>query len=434
MNSNAIIAILIRGVKEILREPEVIFWIIIFPMLYLSISTIWIKPPSLVTLNVGVVYNDTTINDYQFNASTIVQIMNETVINETKLFNIKVYYDESMGIEAIRSGRIDACIVFPDKFSRNLTLGFPAKLKVYLGTGDIQKMQITEGIIKGFLGGFSDELAVRRALIPIKFISAFGNYTFTPQYNFTLPSNVSFQPEVFKYWILGLAKPLNITYSKVAPKIGRWGWGEAMGWMTLSMIGIMFLFAGMLSSAISIAIERERGTLRRMLVAPISPWDVLFGFTLVILFEQLISIIAVTLYGVFVMHAKIIWNPIANPSHIFVPILLLLAGLFSIGVGLIISMFTRTAKAATIVSQAIAWPLMFLSGLTLPKAMLPPIFRSFANIFPLTIVIDVIRDIVVYGRGIDIILNVLPYLSALCIIVYILGAIAYKKIVEEILV
>lgn|GEM_PF-753346 len=431
MKFTAITAILIKGVKEILREPHILFWIIVFPLFYLSVSTIWIRPSTLVILNIGVVYEDETISSYPFNATTIVEIMNKTEINETRIFNIKVYENTSEALNAIREGEIDACIVFPNKFSLNLTMGIPVHMNVYLSTADIQKLQITDGIIRGFLSEFSSKMAVIRAKMAIEYMRMFANYTEYIPMNFTFPTN---QSRLMELWVMGLAQPMKISYAKIAPKGGRRGWGESMGWMTLSMVGVQFLFAGMLSAAVTIAEERDKGTLRRMLAAPLSPWDVLLGYTLVILFEIVLSTIAIITYGTFVMHAKIYWNPLTNPVHIFIPIILLLAGLFSIGVGLIISMISRTSRTATLISQAISWPLMFLSGITYPKFMLPQVFRNFADVFPLTIAVETMKEIVVLGKGLEIIMTVLPYLTIVSITVYILGALAYRKIVEKMII
>jgi len=337
----------------------------------------------------------------------------------------------SEALNAIREGEIDACIVFPNKFSLNLTMGIPVHMNVYLSTADIQKLQITDGIIRGFLSEFSSKMAVIRAKMAIEYMRMFANYTEYIPMNFTFPTN---QSRLMELWVMGLAQPMKISYAKIAPKGGRRGWGESMGWITLSMVGVQFLFAGMLSAAVTIAEERDKGTLRRMLAAPLSPWDVLLGYTLVILFEIVLSTIAIITYGTFVMHAKIYWNPLTNPVHIFIPIILLLAGLFSIGVGLIISMISRTSRTATLISQAISWPLMFLSGITYPKFMLPQVFRNFADVFPLTIAVETMKEIVVLGKGLEIIMTVLPYLTIVSITVYILGALAYRKIVEKMII
>jgi len=423
---SAIYAIFMKGAKEVLREPEVIFWIIVFPMMYLCISTIWVKPPSAITLNLGVVYADETINNYRLNATTIVEILNETVMDDTKIFNIRVYGSEVEGIEAVRAGKIDLCIIFPNRFSMNLTWGFPAKLKVYIGTGNMQRAQFAEGFIRGILSRFSEKLALTRAEIPVKYLEKY-------PINFTAPVNVTVLVEAIKLWILGLAQPLNVTYTKVTPKIGRWSWEEGMGWMTLAMIGVMFLFAGMLSAAVAIAEERERGTLRRLLAAPISPWDVLLGYTLAILFEQALSIAATVLFGTIALHAKIIWNPIEKPVHILIPVIFLLMGLFSIGLGLIISMFCRTTKAAVAICQAISWPLMFITGITIPKFMLPSPLRSLADVFPISLAIESVRRVVVYGEGWSAIVPVIPYLIVVSFTVYFIGAIAYSRIVAKVM-
>jgi len=95
------------------------------------------------------------------------------------------------------------------------------------------------------------------------------------------------------------------------------------------------------------------------------------GKTLGGFIETGISILITIIVGIIVFGAKIMWNPF-NPAHLLLISLLILGELSTIGIGLIISIFAKSGRGASGIASAIAWPLMMLTEIVLPKWLLPP--------------------------------------------------------------
>ena len=381
-------------------------FIVIFPIMMLGMSVaLWIPEDKPLTLSVGFVNLDSTAGKYGFNTTVIVRIFNETKVNETNLFSIREFKSKEEALEVVRKGDIDAVIVFPDGFSKNLTSGFTSNVEVYIAAGDVQRKEIVRGVVTSFLGEISKKVGEYRVKETLKYVS-----------------------KEDEPYIRGLALPMNITVEEVAPEtlIDRRG---IIGWTTIGMVGVQILFSGVIGSAESITGERQRKTLKRIIASPVSEWELLIGKTLAILVELAISALICIAFGVGVLGGKILWNP-RNPAHWLVLPLFLLGVISMIGLGLIISTIAKTSKGASGLATAICWPLMFLTGIVVPKWILPEPLQVLADVFPLSRAIEAVREIIIYGKPASVAIKVMPQLALVSLAVYAVGAIICRKLLR----
>ena len=419
MGFRAVLAIAERDVKSTLKDKMALFWLIAFPIFMLTMSFLmWANPMPPVTLKVGVVCLDSTADwgNLTFTAHNVTEIMAQVNVTTedgevVKVFQLTDYgNDTDAALADLKGGKLDAVVVFPDRFSYNMSYGFTANVDIYVRGGDAYREQVATAILTRFFEELSDRTAQAR-------IEA-AEHHMPPQ-----------APPQLGDWMRGLAWPVNATVHTVVPEalVGKAG---LRGWFSIAMAGVEFLIAGMSIGAVMIVEERDKKTLRRLLAAPIGPWDLLIGKTLSGLLWLAISALVCVLYGL-AWGARISWDPLANPAHALVPVLMLLGALTSVGMGLIISMAARTAKGASGLATAISWPLMFITGIWLPKWMLPEPLRALADYFPLTMAIDAIRDVMVFGKGMEAVLPVLPWLAGMAVLIYGLGALAYKLVLRR---
>jgi len=418
MGFRAILAIAGRDMKNTVRDKMALFWLILFPLLMLTFSYfLWANPMPPVTLDVGVVYEDSTADwgNLTFTARNVTEIMAKVVVETEEGKNVTVfclaeYSSREEALDALKGDKLDAVLVFPEGFSKNISYGLPARVELYIRGGDTYREQVTRAVLTEFFDKLSDEVAKRR----IEIIAEH------------LPPEAP--PEVVDF-MRGLAWPVNASVSVVTPKalLGKAG---LMGWFTIAMIGTEFLIAGMIAGAVMVVEEKDKKTLRRLLAAPIGPWDLLIGKTLSGLASLALSAAACLAFGL-ALGARINWDPLANPAHALVPVLLLLGALMSLGMGLLISMLAKSTKGAEGLATAVSWPLMFLTGIWYPKWLLPGPLRLLADYFPLTMAIDAVRSAVVFNAGLEVVLPVLPWLVLATVVIYGLGALAYKYVLKR---
>ncbi|RLF90523.1 ABC transporter permease [Thermococci archaeon] len=359
MKFRAVKGIFIKEVKEFSREKMAIFWVFIFPILWLLIlGGIWGNENP--TLNVKVGYYS------RENVSWIIHAIESVEVNGERMFTIYHYSSWEDGINALKKGKIDAFLVFPNGFTVNLTKGYPTYVEVYYDKSDPQTYQIVKGAITGFFTELSSRLQEER-------LNMVGKY---------VPRNAL-------PYILGFAKPVTLEEktvegTKVTP----------MEFYVTSFIGIQFLFATMLMMSSSVLEEIEKGTLRRIASSPASPWDFLIGKMSATFAIILVSIFTGLAFAFLAFHVKFFPSPLGW-------VVIVLASIFSMSLGLAIGMLTGSIKTTNAVVNLISMPLLFFAAVVVPESLLPSWARPIAKYFPLGAALKALRKLEIYHLSVS---------------------------------
>jgi len=171
---------------------------------------------------------------------------------------------------------------------------------------------------------------------------------------------------------------------------------------------------GLMSLPIELVSRRQRGVLRRFRASPLSPASVLCAQLLVNLALCLLGSALLLLAGTLVWRVRLPTNLLALAPAF----LLCCASQFSLG--FLVASFARSAKTAFAVSMALFYPMMFLSGGTLPMQFLPKAIQDASRFFPMTWCVTLLKDIW-FGRGWNpVALLVLAGTSLLCALLSVL--------------
>jgi ABC-2 type transport system permease protein len=80
---------------------------------------------------------------------------------------------------------------------------------------------------------------------------------------------------------------------------------------------------------------------------------------------------------------------------------LLLLGIFSfVGLGIVITSFTKDQETAQMLMMTLMFPMMFLSGVFFPIQQMPWYMQSVSKFLPLTYAADALRKVMVLGADI----------------------------------
>ena len=372
MKLRAIKGIILKDLKEIRREKMVIFWIFVFPLMWITLlGGIWGGENPPITINVGVVYfNETT----PFTAYDVVKIMENVTIEGVHIFNIKTYPSENSGVDALKHGKIDALIVFPKGFGVNITRGLQARVYVYFDKSDPQNYQIVSGAIKGFFSEFEMRMQEKSIEITFQYMERY------------MPKDIPISIEEIKEHLLAMVNPLVFEEKEVKGETT-----SAIQFYVTSFIGIQFLFATMLSIGAGTLEEIERGTLRRIAASPATAWDFLIGKMLSTFITIMVSIF------VGITYAKLAFGETVFPSPLGW-LIIFIAAVFSMSLGLAIAMGTRSIKATNAIVNLVSMPLLFLAAIVVPESILPEWARPIANYFPLGRALKDLRLLELYHR------------------------------------
>ena len=173
------------------------------------------------------------------------------------------------------------------------------------------------------------------------------------------------------------------------------------------VIGTLTLLQVVSLTAFAVVREREVGTLEQIMVSPIRPIEFILGKTVPFFLIGLGDVILVTAFGGLWFGVPFVGNPF---------VLLLGASLFllaALGLGLMLSTFSRTQQQAFALTFILMNPLYILSGFAYPIAAMPAVLRWFTVINPLRYFLVVIRAVLLKGVGIDVLWQPLSAMALL---------------------
>ncbi|MFT4416688.1 ABC transporter permease [Fredinandcohnia humi] len=152
-----------------------------------------------------------------------------------------------------------------------------------------------------------------------------------------------------------------------------------------SMIGIIIFTTAFFSMGLQIVIDREKGVYKRLKGTPINQNAIFIATILKGFIAIYVGAIEILLIAKFGFGSSLTEHPL----EFFVALTLCSVTFFAIG--FIVSSVTKRMQTALGVAMISMYPMMFLSGATLPLEAYPEILQKIAVIVPLTYVVNVLR-------------------------------------------
>ena len=188
--------------------------------------------------------------------------------------------------------------------------------------------------------------------------------------------------------------------------------------------GLISMVLGMpaLSVALTLAHEREHGTLEQLLATPITRGELMLGKILPYIVVGLFNVILIPILS-------ILWFGISfNGSF---PLFFGLSAIFMFSVlamGMIVGVFMRTQAAALALSFLVVfYPGFFLTGIFFPLASMPEVARMEALGLPGTHYAIITRGVFLQGVGLDVLWPYAVMMFGLGIMFTMIAALFFRK-------
>ncbi len=181
---------------------------------------------------------------------------------------------------------------------------------------------------------------------------------------------------------------------------------------------ILMLVSAMMTS-ITIAREKELGTMEILLVSPLKPAVIIIGKVLPYLVLSLINAITILMLGLFVFGIPM------NGSYplLFGEVILFI--LSSLILGLLISTISNSQQTAMLISMmGLMLPTILLSGFIFPISSMPVILQYVSDIIPAKWFIIIVKSIMLKGMGLD---TIMMETGIIVFTTLILAVLAIKK-------
>jgi ABC-2 type transport system permease protein len=150
-----------------------------------------------------------------------------------------------------------------------------------------------------------------------------------------------------------------------------------------------------MSLTMDLAFQRQAGVLRRFRATPLQPGMVIGAKLITNLLASLLGSLILIVAGMIVYQIYLPENWLA----VLLGMLLCALSLYSLGFAL--TSLVRSANAVRAVSFAVFYPMMFLSGGTIPTQFMPEVMQNISKAIPLTYAVNLLQDLW-FGKGWDV--------------------------------
>ncbi|MBA3649897.1 MAG: ABC transporter permease [Chthoniobacterales bacterium] len=298
--------------------------------------------------------------------------------------------------------QVRAALIIPQGWGASLKNGDPIPLPLYLDGSDTNTASELEGRIQESLGAFQKK---------------------------QLEATVEGLPDD----VIDLAKKLPVDVRKeFVSAMSQWGLTTKIlynpeqrfiEYVVPGIIGIILQLLTVTLTACTIARERESGTLYQLMVTSLRRGEIVIGKILPYLAVSILLILVVIVVAGFHFHVAFHQWPV-------LAVICLLFLLCSLGLGLLISAFSRTQTQAIQLSVFFLLPIFVLSGAFAPLEQLPLAIRYLSELFPLTHFCRAFRLVNLYHAGPAFYGGDLLFMLVGAIVTFVGAALLLKRIQE----
>ncbi len=249
-----------------------------------------------------------------------------------------------------KKGKVKIALIIPENFARELGNTKSSTVQIIADASDPNMANM----LTGYLSGLTNTFAKQKGYAP------------------NIPINIETKM---------LYNPENKSVFMFVP-----------GVMTI----ILMLVSAMMTS-ITVAKEKELGTMEILLVSPLKPATIIIG--------KVIPYIALSLFnaGTILLLGFTVFGMPMNGSPLLLGLEILLFIITSLSLGILISTASSSQQTAMMVSlMGLMLPTILLSGFIFPIESMPNVLQYISNIIPAKWFIIIIKSIMLKGLGINV--------------------------------
>ena len=327
-----------------------------------------IVPPTLQLLLFGFAL-DSTVSHLRLGAIDWSQTPESremiSTLTESKSFRLGGDYASVQDLEAaISRGKLDAGIVVPYEFARDLRRGTPVDVQILLNAANANTATIAQGYAEGVILSYNQTLAGEGVRPRIR---ALGGAP--PGHRGVVETVTAFlyNPGLVNAWFI-----------------------------VTGTFGVLLILNGSLLAATAMVKERERGTVEQLLMTPASTTDIVVA-KIAPLFV-LLMVMATLAIGIM----RLFFAVPVRGNLLLVAASAGLCILCGIGIGTFVATFTKSAQQAMMTAFFINPPLATLSGATTPVEAMPAWMQPVTWLNPIRHFTIIVRATLMKGSGVDV--------------------------------
>jgi ABC-2 type transport system permease protein len=345
-----------KDLTELFRNRLGLVLLIVMPLfMMVMVGFIYPSNGTVTNLQIGVVNEDAGFNGVFMANQTFLPGLN-TINNQTHMLIMTNVSSTADLKDQVQRGTIEGGIVIPANFSESLMSGQQGTLIIISDESNPQISATIQGALKGVFDVMGTSLAQHNLNTT--------NIAIVKPFNVQTQGVVNGNPSYFDF---------------IAPGI-------------MAMTVMMSVMTGL---PVAISQEKEIGTMDGMMVAPVNRLSILLGKTMAQTARGLIQ-------GLIILGLAIGIFGVAIQGSILLVFALLLLGVFSfVGLGIVVTSFTKDQETAQMLMMTLMFPMMFLGGVFFPIQQMPWYMQDISKFLPLTYASNALRKVMVLGAGVS---------------------------------
>ncbi|XP_065917161.1 ABC transporter G family member 20-like [Dysidea avara] len=364
-------ALVWKQFMKFLREPLLLFFILISPLIQLSIFC----------MSYGGDIEDIKvyITNLDTNQPTLFyRPLGELFINhiDRDTINLEHVNDTQEGIKKVEDGKAVAHVLIPANYTDNYfqkTVDVCFKM-LKLFPVDITKEQLDNATIQVSMDVANQEVYYT---VNLTLTKAYESVMKIVGRNLSIPDYISHPLLNNSKYVYG-KESLHFTDTVFAP-----------------VVGAMFIGLSVTLTATQLITERKEGVIDRTWVAGVSAMEIVFAqilaFFVLLIFQMIPTFFAIH-YG---------FDIPKEGSMVLTFVIFLIEGMVGFTFGLAISAYVNSESFALELSIALFYPVLLSAGILWPLRSLPDWVRYTSYSFPMAIPADAVRSILLRGWGLD---------------------------------
>jgi ABC-2 type transport system permease protein len=379
-----------KDLTELFRNRLGLVLLIVMPLfMMVMVGFIYPSNGTISNLQVGLVNEDSGFYNSTIPSQSFLSGL-QAINTQTHMLVITNVSSPASLKDMVQRGDLEGGIIIPNNFSQSLMTGQQGTLII---VSDESNPQIS-ATINGALKGVFDAMGTTIAQQNVASLNATNTLAVVKPFNVQTQGVVSGNPSYFDF---------------IAPGI-------------MAMTVMMSVMTGL---PVAISQEKEIGTMDGMMVAPINRLSILLGKTMAQTGRGLIQ-------GLVILGLAIGIFGVVIQGSILLVFALLLLGVFSfVGLGIVITSFTKDQETAQMLMMTLMFPMMFLSGVFFPIQQMPWYMQDISKFLPLTYASAALRKVMVLGAGIPQISNELIILIVFGIVMISIALPVFRRMMTR---
>ncbi len=364
------LAILIKEIREIWRDPGTLLMAIILPLIMLFLFTY--------ATNLDVEDVALAVYDQDRTPASRAYITQLTTGDQ---FHLHSQVWSQADLERLMDRDIvEAGLIIPPDFGQALRAGRSTMVQTWVDGS----FPPTANVAIGYVQAFNQVYSVRQ-------VAAGSGHTYKPA--------IAVEPRV--WYNPGL---------------------ESVNFIVPGLFAVILLAFPPLLSALAVVREKEQGSIQQIFVSPIRPPELILGKLIpygVIAFMQMALILA----------AGMGWFRVPFAGNLTLLLVAALVYVFgAVSIGLLISTLTNSQVAASLAAIGLTlMPAIVFSGFVYPIFNMPQVMQWYTYLFPARHFTGMARSITLKGVGLETLWPQLGLMLAYVLVIFIIASLRFKK-------